>query len=577
MNGGIDMNRLKVFHKIVVLSAILLMFSLIIGGLSLFNFIKTNHLIESIYNKNLVGVEKINDVRAQARANEGNLLYILNYADEDVRREKIDNINTRTEKVNSDLDSLEVTIMDDKKALDMLTAVRQDVKKMREVRTHVIEQVEAGKLKEASTYYQDNVEVMELYQQELIELSDYIMNEAKDVYDTSMRDQAQALIYICITIVAALTAGIVISIVLGHKISKPLEEAVKELKAISGGDFTGKVAEKYLSLGDEVGDITRAVMSMSDSIKHIILNVKNEAKVTEQGVLKVEKYLDDLNNQIEDISAVTEELSASMEETAASTQQMLASSGEVEAAVEAIAKKAESGAETAGSISNRAEDLKQKSIVSRETAISMYRDTQSKLLAAIDQAKEARKIDVLSKAILQITEETNLLALNAAIEAARSGEAGKGFAVVATQIKKLAEDSKETAAEIQNVTKAVMSSVDNLALGSNSLLNFIDQKVIPDYELMENTGNQYSEDATYVDDLVTDFSTTSRDLLQSMKEIVKAINQIGNATNEGADATASIAEKNSVVVQKSSDVQKMSAGSKQSAERLQKLVAEFIL
>jgi methyl-accepting chemotaxis protein len=571
------MNRLKVYHKIVVLSAILLMFSILIGGLALYNFLKTNQLIESIYNNNLMAVETINDVRAQARANEGNVLYILNYTDQDVTKVKIDDIKTRAVKIDSDLERFEGTIEGDSKAMELLTSIKQDIAKMRDVRGQVIKDIEAGNLDEASSYYHDNMEIMEAYQQELIELSNYIMSEAKSTYVSSMKDQEVSLTYICAIIAAALLAGIIISIVLGRKISKPLEAAVEHLKVISSGDFTKKVPEKYLSLGDEIGDISRALMDMSDSIKNIILNVKNEAMITEQSVTQVEYYLDDLNLQIEDISAVTEELSASMEETAASTQQMLATSGEVENAVEVIARKAESGAETAGNISNRAEDLKQQSRESRETTISMYRETQSKLLAAIDHAKEVEKIDVLSKAIMQITEETNLLALNAAIEAARSGEAGKGFAVVAAQIKKLAEDSKKTTAEIQNITQTVVSSVDNLALGSGSLLSFIDQKVISDYRLMENAGKQYSEDAGCVDDLVTDFSATSRELLDSMKDIVKTINQIGTATNEGAIGTSSIAEKSSVVVQKSSDVQKLSATSKESAERLQKLVSGFVI
>ncbi len=571
------MNRLKVFYKIGVLSVILLMFSMLLGGLAVYNFMRTNDIIESLYNTNLMSVEIINDVRAQARANEGNLLYILKYSDQEVVKKKIEDIETRTTKVNSELGEFEAAVINDQEAMKMLNLVKEDMEKMRAVRTQTIEKVQAGKLEEASSYYQDNMAVMETYQKELVDLSNYMMKEATNTYESNMKDQELSLSYIWIVIVAALAAGIVISTVLGRKISKPLEAAVEHLKVISGGDFTGEVPEKYLGLGDEIGDITRAIRDMSNSIKNIILNVKNEAKVTEESVIQVEYYLDDLNMQIEDISAVTEELSASMEETSASTQQMLATSGEVENAVEVIAKKAQSGAETAGNISNRAEELKQQSRVSRETTVSMYRDTQSKLLAAIDRAKAAEKIDVLSKAILQITEETNLLALNAAIEAARSGEAGKGFAVVAAQIKKLAEDSKETAAEIQNITKEVISSVDNLATGSNSLLNFIDQKVIPDYDLLENTGVQYREDAVCVDDLVTDFSATSQELLASMKEIVKTINQIGTATNEGAIGTSSIAEKSSEVVLKSSEVQKMSAVSKESAERLQKLVSGFII
>ncbi len=106
----------------------------------------------------------------------------------------------------------------------------------------------------------------------------------------------------------------------------------------------------------------------------------------------------------------------------------------------------------------------------------MYKTNEKELSEAIEKSKSVEKINVLSEAILKITEQTNLLALNAAIEAARAGEAGKGFSVVAEEIRKLAEESNNTANEIQEITKIVVNAVENLANNSNKILTFIDGK-----------------------------------------------------------------------------------------------------
>ncbi|MBO0563317.1 methyl-accepting chemotaxis protein, partial [Clostridium botulinum] len=167
--------------------------------------------------------------------------------------------------------------------------------------------------------------------------------------------------------------------------------------------------------------------------------------------------------------------------------------------------------------------------------------TKVELERAIESSKVVEQINVLSESIMEITSQTNLLALNAAIEAARAGEAGKGFSVVADEIRKLAEQSKDTVTEIQSITVKVIESVKNLSDSSSNLLTFVSTDMDNDYKTMLNVADKYSEDASFVDTLVTDFSSTSEDLLASLQDVLKTIEGVAQAASEGAGGTTDIA------------------------------------
>jgi len=285
--------------------------------------------------------------------------------------------------------------------------------------------------------------------------------------------------------------------------------------------------------------------------------------------------LTELAFHIEDVSATTEEMSAGMEETAASAEQMNATSIEIENAVESIALKAQNGSMIASEINKRAQDLRGSSLKSQQSAHDIRETIDADMRTSIEQSKAVEKINLLSQSILQITAQTNLLALNAAIEAARAGEAGKGFAVVADEIRKLAEDSKKTVNEIQDVTKIVVASVQRLTNSSEKALNFIDTIVINDYKAMVSTGKQYYMDAEAIQDLVTDFSATAEELLASIQSMTKAINEVTASNSEGAQSTQNIAEKASGVLQKAAIVSDLMKGTERISERLAEIVSKF--
>ena len=118
--------------------------------------------------------------------------------------------------------------------------------------------------------------------------------------------------------------------------------------------------------------------------------------------------------------------------------------------------------------------------------------------------------------------------------AARAGESGKGFAVVADEIRKLAEESKTSVSRIQEVTHQVLTIVNTLSSSSMEIMDFIDQKVLNDYEDLVQTSERYNDLSKVINDIVTEFSSTSEELLASIHNMVHAITQISTSANEEA-------------------------------------------
>jgi methyl-accepting chemotaxis protein len=327
------------------------------------------------------------------------------------------------------------------------------------------------------------------------------------------------------------------------KIRYELKTITNYCSAITNGDLSSTLPNKILSTKDELGNIARAINFMTDSMKTFALGIVSESSQIDTLSDSSQHSILKLKESVSEVLFTTENLSAGSEETAASTEDISVIIDDIDSSIESIAKKAEEGASTASDISYRANELKSKSITSKNSATHLYEETQGKLLSAIEKSKAVEQITVLSHTILEISDQTNLLALNAAIEAARAGEAGKGFAVVADEIRKLAEHSKQAVAEIQDVTATVVESVGNLSSSSEEILTFVNQQVIQDYDILVQTAEQYNEDALAMSSMTNDFRSTSEKLMSSIQTVVKTISDIAEANNDSAASTQNIANQ----------------------------------
>ncbi|MDD3172413.1 MAG: methyl-accepting chemotaxis protein [Herbinix sp.] len=355
----------------------------------------------------------------------------------------------------------------------------------------------------------------------------------------------------------------------------PIKRLSNNIKYIAKGDFTQEIDKKDLLRKDEIGAITHGISDMKNALRNLVISIKKESNYIEKDVQHVVGNVNELNDTVGDVSATTEELAAGMEETAASSQEMAATSQEIERAVQSIAKRSQEGAIAAGEISKRADNTKNNVNDSQKRAHETFVNTKQHLEQAMEDAKVVEEIEMLSDAIMQITEQTNLLSLNASIEAARAGEAGKGFSVVAGEIRKLADQSKNAVQKIQDMTTKVTGAVDRLSNCANDVLSFVSTNVASDYKVMLDVADYYNNDAKFVDDMVTEFSATAEELLASLENVLVAVDGVALAANEGAKGTTDIANRISETNLKANEVREIVNNTKESTNRLKSEIDKF--
>lgn len=382
--------------------------------------------------------------------------------------------------------------------------------------------------------------------------------------------------YIMIIGLACVAIALVISILIARAISSPIIRLTELINKTAELDLIYDESYVYLEKNkDETGTIAKAMFKTRIVLREMIIKLTSVSETMLQNADKLEKLSINVQENAYNNSATTQQLSAGMEETAASSEEITATVSEIDSHVGVIANKAKDGAVISSQIADRAVTLKKEAMESNDNARLIYDNVRVKMEKAIEQTATISQIGLLADTILAITNQTNLLALNAAIEAARAGDAGRGFAVVADEIRKLAEQSSNTASGIQDIVKNVYSSVGQMKENSESILSFIDQNVLADYEKLVKVGEQYNNDAVVVNELMLGFETAAEKLSISVSSIATAMNEVAETINEGAKGVQDIAEKTADIVEKTEIEVKMADENTQGAKELQTLVERF--
>lgn len=352
-------------------------------------------------------------------------------------------------------------------------------------------------------------------------------------------------------VIAVLATVLVVSVAV-FEVLRPLLAMNRKLKGMiddieaGKGDLTQRV---QVSGKDEIGQLAGGINAFIATLQQTMNQVTVSSDKLHTVVDKVVGKVSEVNAGSMDISANMEELSATMEEIAASVATIRENTGSADEKVDLLTAATKDLVNYADEMQNRAEALEQKAIENKVNTGAIVTKNIAKLRKAIEDSKKVERINELTNDILQISGQTNLLALNASIEAARAGEAGKGFAVVADEIRVLADSSKQTADNIQDINKLVVAAVQELTDCSNAIVNYINESILPDYDGFVDSGKQYNEDAVHVNEIVTEFHQMAEVLLQLVNEINQTVNGIATAIDESAKSVSDVTEHTNALVE----------------------------
>ena len=385
--------------------------------------------------------------------------------------------------------------------------------------------------------------------QDLLEFSSQDLDSSK-AYLQGKANSAYTLIVV--VVILLVVAAVLVLIIANHIIVVPIQKIAQVINQMIEDihNNKGNLNERVpVQTKDEIATLARGVNEFLDILQGVIGGVISCSEEINRQQLNVNEVVEETNQNANDTSATMEELAASMEEVSSTVGYVSDNTREAEASVDQAVDKAVNGTKFAEEIRNRAEELRKLAQDSRATANNMIQNFDVTLNASIDDSRQIEKISNLTADILGIASKTNLLALNASIEAARAGEAGKGFAVVADEIRQLADSSKETAGNIQQISESVVAAVMTLAENAGNLVKFINDRVMPDYEILERTGEQYLNDSITIDQMMSEMRDSMENIGSVMRTVAESNENITSNVRESAqgvggvvDNTAALAE-----------------------------------
>ncbi|MCG7217252.1 HAMP domain-containing methyl-accepting chemotaxis protein [Paenibacillus mucilaginosus] len=373
-------------------------------------------------------------------------------------------------------------------------------------------------------------------------------------------------------IAAAILIGLVMAYLIARNISRPMIQASEALGRVAAGDLT--VEPLKVKSRDEIGQLAEAFNRMTADMNAMVSQIKVSSEMVAASAEQLLASAEQSSKAAESVADGSQEASDYTEKQMQSVEELFNALSEVSAGMQQISGNGEimlTMVRETNELSDRGGRAVQ-AIAEQMNEINQTSEESSRMIRMLgEQSKQIGNIVTL---ITGIANQTNLLALNAAIEAARAGEHGKGFAVVAGEVRKLAEQSVQSAAQITSLVESIQRDTDKVILSVERGTDKV-YEGIRKAEDVRDAFTEIKESIQTVSVKVEEVTHSVEDMTASSEEMTATIETVSTASEQIATASQTNAAASQ---QQLASMQEISASSQSLAhlaEELNEVLARF--
>lgn len=357
--------------------------------------------------------------------------------------------------------------------------------------------------------------------------------------DAKMQIRNITLLIMGVTLILMIVCMGLIFLVVG-RMSQRLTEGVNSVLMVSEGKLNFEVNQEMLSHKDEIGDISRAIQKLQENLASIVAGVIRESKALLEASDKMRDRTSVTSDHVEQMEKAVNEIAigagSQAEETQNATENIILMGNMIEEMSDELVnlnQKAQLMKERGETVIQAIRELQDSNTQTGESINIIYEQTNV-------TNESAQKIKEATALITNIAEETNLLSLNASIEAARAGEQGRGFAVVAAQIQKLAEQSNESARQIERIILSLIEDSNKSVITMNEVKEMMEQQ-------SQNVSNTDAQVASLIEEV-----EQSLNVIDEVSAKTNRINEARSSVVDTVQNLSAIAQENAASTQQTS-------------------------
>lgn len=351
-----------------------------------------------------------------------------------------------------------------------------------------------------------------------------------------------------------------------------LEEIINRMSQLDVRQ--NETLDRLAKRSDEFGVMSKAIQGLQQQLDHTVVTIKGQSEKifsSSDTMMKSATNMSETTSQVDQaVSDIAQGATSQADSTQKATDTVVRIGEMIEAATAAVAqldtvsKQMTEAQNTASGILNDLDEI------NKQTT-----DAVDEIARQTDQTNEsAAKIQEVTSLISSIAEETNLLSLNASIEAARAGEAGRGFAVVAEEIGKLAEQSNQSAKQIEDIIAQLVAD-SSRSVRTMETVREITSRQSEDIGKTNEAFGKITEGIAASNECVSNISNQMRDMDLARAEVVDTVESLSAIAEENAASTQESSASVTQINEIAGDIRESSGNLRDIAEVLRNNMNEF--